>query len=1129
MPRQPIDRRIVAFVVISLTVLLALAFVSTTWAAPGAQGTVATPRPTVTSTPLPPKFRETPFETGVPTVTPTATRPRVPIGPFTGVCCLPGIVFNSTRDGNQEIYIMQSDGSGVTRLTNNPAIDMHPSGAPNAVSIVFESNRDDPDPQHCGTAGFPNCIFHLYLMNVDGTGVTRLTDGAYADRDAVWSFDSSRIAFDSTRGDPDPLHCGQPNHPNCIRNVYVMNTDGSNITLLTSITQSTPAATPSLSQASSYEPNWSSDDAHIAFVSDRDDPHPETCGQSGQPACVTHIYVIKYDGTDVARLTEGPKQDGHPAWSPDASRIVFQSNRDGHFQIYTVNVDGTDTKRITNDVGEDVTPNWAPGCNNRIVFASNRDGGHFTIWTMNLDGSDQTRVTTLPAGSAADDGNPDWSGLPPSLRVPAGPCCVPGIAFESDRTGNSEIFLVKADGSSLTQLTFDAAEDMHPAPSFNGQLIAFSSDRDDPNRQSCGHPGSANCVFQIEVMRIDGSHIKPLTSGPGSKGDLAWSPDGTHIAFDSTADDPDPLTCGQTGQPKCIVNIYLMRADGSDVVRLTNSSPTNPIANEHPHWSPDNKMLAFESDRDGNVEVYSMNVDGSAQTRLTNNPAVDEHPSWSPDGLKIAFDSNRDGRFQIYAMNRNGSNQTRITNDQGDDVHPYWCPSCTDRITFASNRDLVNFSIYAMNSDGTDQVRVTTQVQGSTAPDDMPAWSGLPVLIPVPIALPPLPSPTPGATATSVPPPPTFTATVAPAIAAVQPSPPPPTIAPPPAPVIPTPQVFVTQYFVKSIQGPLDFLKTTPPTVVTNGIFAVVLAVLFGFFGLLLYDTFEAHEQDLQRWLGPVAGVLRASDTGRQKLLGALSNRGFGWVTDLIEIVLALLIFGLVYSFLDPGFSLGNPDLIPLILGLALSFGLVNLLDDIAKLLYLRRVGAKASVRVHNANLVVAALLVLISRGASLQPGILAVGPGGLEGEEKGDRFRLNLAGALGYGIPALVAWLLLIPFAPQGGSGTTLWLGTVLSLIFAIGLQSVLFELIPIPGLYGEAIFHKSRLLWFVLIGFFGFLFVQTQLNPDGEFLGAFNKPNIVWLTIFTLAFCLFSAAFWYYFQRRAQTGKAAEEKVSK
>ena len=75
-----------------------------------------------------------------------------------------------------------------------------------------------------------------------------------------------------------------------------------------------------------------------------------------------------------------------------------------------------------------------------------------------------------------------------------------------------------------------------------------------------------------------------------------------------------------------------------------------------------NGKIAFETNRDGNFEIYSMNPDGSGQTNLTNNPADDTIPAWSPDGTKIAFTSFRDGNPEIYSMNADGSGQTRLTN-----------------------------------------------------------------------------------------------------------------------------------------------------------------------------------------------------------------------------------------------------------------------------------------------------------------------------------------------------------------------------------------------------------------------------------------------------------------------------------
>jgi dipeptidyl aminopeptidase/acylaminoacyl peptidase len=76
--------------------------------------------------------------------------------------------------------------------------------------------------------------------------------------------------------------------------------------------------------------------------------------------------------------------------------------------------------------------------------------------------------------------------------------------------------------------------------------------------------------------------------------------------------------------------------------------------------------IAFQSNRDGNNEIYIMNGDGSGLTNLTNNPADDSVPAWSPDGKKIAFSSNRDGNIEIYLMNADGSSPTRLTDRSGE-------------------------------------------------------------------------------------------------------------------------------------------------------------------------------------------------------------------------------------------------------------------------------------------------------------------------------------------------------------------------------------------------------------------------------------------------------------------------------
>jgi Tol biopolymer transport system component len=76
-----------------------------------------------------------------------------------------------------------------------------------------------------------------------------------------------------------------------------------------------------------------------------------------------------------------------------------------------------------------------------------------------------------------------------------------------------------------------------------------------------------------------------------------------------------------------------------------------------------NGKIVFDTNRDGNYEIYTMNAGGGGQTRLTNNTAVDTLPAWSADGTKIAFSTGRDGNYEIYTMNADGTGQTRLTNN----------------------------------------------------------------------------------------------------------------------------------------------------------------------------------------------------------------------------------------------------------------------------------------------------------------------------------------------------------------------------------------------------------------------------------------------------------------------------------
>ena len=193
-----------------------------------------------------------------------------------------------------------------------------------------------------------------------------------------------------------------------------------------------------------------------------------------------------------------------------------------------------------------------------------------------------------------------------------------------------------------------------------------------------------------------------LTGNAATDTRADWSPDGSKIAFDSNRDGNN--------------EIYSMNADGSGLLRLTSNGADDSQA----AWSPDGSKMAFMSNRSGSYEIWVMNAsDGSGLVQLTNTgSSVSGQPAWSPDGSKIAFTSNRSGgNYEIFVMNANGSGVTRLTSISGDDAEPVWSPDGT-KIVFSSTRD-GNSEIYSMNANGTAQTRLTA----NSGLDRAPVWS----------------------------------------------------------------------------------------------------------------------------------------------------------------------------------------------------------------------------------------------------------------------------------------------------------------------------------------------------------------------------------------------------------------------
>jgi Tol biopolymer transport system component len=268
---------------------------------------------------------------------------------------------------------------------------------------------------------------------------------------------------------------------------------------------------------------------------------------------------------------------------------------------------------------------------------------------------------------------------------------------------SSSIAIINDDGTGQRRLTDQGSNDNEPSWSPDGSQIVFYSNR---------LAGRLN-IFRINA---DGSGMAPLTDStlPVNSWSPCWSPDGSKIAFVSDRDGPRKA------------EIWVMNADGSNLQKLTtnvqlgaDSSGPFYSMDQNPAWAPDGTKIAFWSTRDGgaNPEIYSMAVNGTNLTRLTNNSAEDKEPAWSPDSQHIAYFSRGGGRNGIYVMDANGANDHRVS----DGFLPSWSPDGTRlAITDFDPTNNFLFTLYKVNVDGTNKVRITSNSIDSLNPDWAP-------------------------------------------------------------------------------------------------------------------------------------------------------------------------------------------------------------------------------------------------------------------------------------------------------------------------------------------------------------------------------------------------------------------------
>jgi Tol biopolymer transport system component/ankyrin repeat protein len=271
-------------------------------------------------------------------------RPHPPL-PDSAADCGYSVIFYSGRNGNDDIYILHPGQKEPVNLTRHPAKDQCPAASPDGRKIVFLSDRSGN--------------FDIFLMNRDGSGLTQFTATPENEEHPEFSPDGKKILFVKDFGEKTEI--------------WIMGADGSNPQRLTSGTWR------------DVRPFLSPDGSKILFMSTRDGNY--------------EIYTMAADGSDQKRITRTPEWEIFPAWSPDGKQIAYSQKyrADGQMQgmIRVMNADGSGDRAVTAVETRDENAMWSPD-GHFIVFQSVRDG-NFEVYRVNADGSHPVRLTDDPA------------------------------------------------------------------------------------------------------------------------------------------------------------------------------------------------------------------------------------------------------------------------------------------------------------------------------------------------------------------------------------------------------------------------------------------------------------------------------------------------------------------------------------------------------------------------------------------------------------------------------------------------------------------------------------------------------------------------------------------------------------
>ena len=531
------------------------------------------------------------------------------------------IVFTSERAGSADIYRVRVDGSGLERLTDDPAFDDQGALSPDGRSLAFVSSRS-------GQAD-------VWVLDLATRALHNLTRHSGGDFRPAWSPDGRWIAFSSDRDSEQPQrHVGFTTLHST--EIYVMQRDGSGPRRLTrrGAFAGSPSWAPDGAQLVVYE----ADEAGVRNITSPRRVRGTTqiatidvgtgewrvlttgTGEKWSPRWlpdgrIGYVSGGPEGGLEFVRTAAGTSEPAaagargeiqSPSWSPDGQRVVFHREVGSGWPPHHA-WPSRDARYLLVRTG--LFPSYAPAGDQLVLNDATAGIVHNRILLRDADGS---RSAVLFADSSRSALAPAWSPL--GDRV--------AFALGTFFPGNPNLVappyavlaFVQRDGSGLTLLTDSLGNAGFPSWAPDGRQIVY---RDWKDRRSA-----------LKIVDIESRKVQAVTDGSGNDNSPAWSPRGDRIAF--TTKHPGEVD----------YDIFTIRPDGTGLRRLTRS-----VGNDsHPAWSPDGEWIAFASARGGFKDeavlhpynpqpygdLYVMRADGSDLRQLTDNQFEDGTPTWIP-------------------------------------------------------------------------------------------------------------------------------------------------------------------------------------------------------------------------------------------------------------------------------------------------------------------------------------------------------------------------------------------------------------------------------------------------------------------------------------------------------------------